>query len=205
MSKKVVIVSAVRTPIGSFLGSLSTLSATKLGSIAIKGAMDKIKLDTTLVQEVFMGNVVQAGVGQAPARQAALGAGLPDAVPCTTVNKVCGSGMKAAMFAHDLLVAGSADVVVAGGMESMTNAPYLVPRGLRMGHAEALDHMFYDGLQNPYDGQMMGMFGDQCADKYGFTREMQDAFAVESVNRANRALADGAFADEIVPVEVKGR
>jgi acetyl-CoA C-acetyltransferase len=205
MADPVVIVAARRTPIGSFQGALASLSAPELGAAAIRAALADSGLSADAVSEVIMGCVLPAGLGQAPARQAALGAGLPIGVGCTTVNKVCGSGMKAAMFAHDLLVAGSAEVIVAGGMESMTNAPYLVPRGLRMGHAELLDHMFFDGLQNPYDKQMMGMFGDQCADKYGFTRETQDAFAIESVTRANRALADGDFADEITPVTVKTR
>ena len=205
MTDPIVITAARRTPIGSFQGALAPLAAPALGAAAIRAALADSGVAADRVSEVIMGCVLPAGVGQAPARQAALGAGLPDSVGCTTVNKVCGSGMKAAMFGHDLLVAGSADVVVAGGMESMTNAPYLMPRALRMGHTEALDHMFYDGLQNPYDGKMMGMFGDQCADKYQFTRELQDEFAIESVNRANRALADGSFTDEIVPVEVKGR
>ena len=205
MADPVVIVAARRTPIGSFQGALAPLSAPELGAAAIRAALADSGLAADAVSEVIMGCVLPAGLGQAPARQAALGAGLPIGVGCTTVNKVCGSGMKAAMFAHDLLVAGSAETVIAGGMESMTNAPYLVPRGLRMGHAELLDHMFFDGLQNPYDKQMMGMFGDQCADKYGFTREKQDAFAIESVTRANRAIADGDFADEITPVTVTTR
>ena len=205
MNDPVVIVGARRTPIGSFQGSLAPLSAHELGAAAIRAALADSGLPADAVSEVIMGCVLPAGLGQAPARQAALGAGLPVGVPCTTVNKVCGSGMKAAMFAHDLLRAGSADAVVAGGMESMSNAPYLVARGLRMGHAELLDHMFYDGLQNPYDKQLMGMFGDQCADKYGFTRDAQDAFAIESVNRANRATAAGEFADEIAPVTAKTR
>ena len=205
MNDPVVIVGARRTPIGSFQGALAALSAPELGAAAIRAALTDSGLPAAAVSEVIMGCVLPAGLGQAPARQAALGAGLPVGVPCTTVNKVCGSGMKAAMFAHDLLLAGSADAVVAGGMESMSNAPYLVARGLRMGHAELLDHMFYDGLQNPYDKQLMGMFGDQCADKYGFTRSAQDAFAIESVNRANRAAASDEFAAEIVPVVAKTR
>ncbi len=208
MSDSIVIVAARRTPIGMFQGVLAPVSAPELGATAIRAALADARVDGGDVSEAIMGCVLPAGLGQAPARQAALGAGLPVSVGCTTVNKVCGSGMKAAMFAHDLLVAGSGSVVVAGGMESMSNAPYLLPKarvGLRMGHAEMLDHMFFDGLQNPYDGLMMGMFGDRCADKYGFTREKQDAFAIESVQRANRALAEGDFADETVPVSVKSR
>jgi acetyl-CoA C-acetyltransferase len=160
------------------------------------------------VSEVLMGCVLPAGQGQAPARQAALGAGLPISVGCTTVNKVCGSGAKTVMLGHDLLAAGSAEVIVAGGMESMTNAPYMLPKargGYRMGHGEILDHMFFDGLQNPYDGQMMGSFGEQCVAKYGFTREQQDAFTIESVERANQCIASGAFATEITAVTAKVR
>jgi acetyl-CoA C-acetyltransferase len=208
MSDNVVIVAAKRTPIGSFQGALSPVASHELGAAAIRAALGAAGLAPGDVSEVIMGCVLPAGLGQAPARQAALGAGLPDSVGCTTVNKVCGSGMKATMFAADLIRSGSADIVVAGGMESMSNAPYLIPKaraGLRMGHSEILDHMFFDGLQNPYDGQMMGHFGDQCADKYGFTREAQDAFSIESVNRAMRAISDGDFADEIVPVVVKHR
>ena len=208
MSDPVVIVAAKRTPIGSFQGALSPVAAHELGATAIRAALAEAGIPGEAVSEVIMGCVLPAGLGQAPARQAALGAGLPDSVGCTTINKVCGSGMKAVMFAADLIHAGSADIVVAGGMESMSNAPYLLPKaraGLRMGHSELLDHMFFDGLQNPYDGQMMGHFGDQCADKYGFTREQQDAFAIASVERANRAIAEGHFSAEVVPVTVKGR
>ncbi len=208
MSDPVVIVAAKRTPIGSFQGALSPVAAHELGAAAIRAALSDAGIPGEAVSEVIMGCVLPAGLGQAPARQAALGAGLPDSVGCTTVNKVCGSGMKAVMFAADLIHAGSADIVVAGGMESMSNAPYLLPKaraGLRMGHSELIDHMFFDGLQNPYDGQMMGHFGDQCADKYGFTRENQDAFAIASVERATRATAEGQFSAEITPVTVKGR
>ena len=208
MSDPVVIVAAKRTPIGSFQGALSPVAAHELGATAIRAALAEAGIPGEAVSEVIMGCVLPAGLGQAPARQAALGAGLPDSVGCTTINKVCGSGMKAVMFAADLIHAGSADIVVAGGMESMSNAPYLLPKaraGLRMGHSELLDHMFFDGLQNPYDGQMMGHFGDQCADKYGFTREQQDAFAIASVERANRAIAEGHFNAEITSVTVKSR
>ncbi|MCA1798499.1 MAG: acetyl-CoA C-acyltransferase [Xanthomonadaceae bacterium] len=205
MSDSVVIVAARRTPIGSFQGALAPLSAPELGAAVIRAALADGKVSGSDVSEVIMGCVLPAGLGQAPARQASLGAGVPVSVGCTTINKVCGSGMKAVMFGNDLIRAGSATVVVAGGMESMSNAPYLVQRALRMGHSEMLDHMFYDGLQNPYDKQMMGHFGDQCADKYAFTREAQDAFAIESVNSAVRATQDGSFADEIVPVVTKTR
>jgi acetyl-CoA C-acetyltransferase len=204
----IVIIAARRTPIGSFQGTLAGAAAPELGAAAIKSALSDARVEPGDVSEVLMGCVLPAGLGQAPARQASLKAGVPTGVGCTTVNKVCGSGMKAVMLGHDLLVAGSARIVVAGGMESMTNAPYLVPKareGLRMGHAQLLDHMFFDGLQNPYDGQMMGAFGEQCADKFGFTREMQDAFAIESVAQAQRAVGDGSFAAEITPVTVKTR
>lgn len=208
MPDTVVIVAAKRTPIGSFQGALSPVAATDLGAAAIRAALADAKVPGDAVDEVLMGCVLPAGLGQAPARQAALAAGLPEAVGCTTINKVCGSGMKALMLAHDLIKAGSAKVIVAGGMESMSNAPYLLPKaraGLRMGHSELIDHMFFDGLQNPYDGQMMGQFGDQCADKYGFTREAQDAFSIASVERARTAIESRAFTDEIVPVMVKTR
>lgn len=207
MSNKVVIVSAARTPIGSFLGSLSTLSATKLGSIAIKGAMDKINLDTSLVQEVFMGNVVQAGVGQAPARQAALGAGLPDSVPCTTVNKVCASGMKAIMQAAQTIALGDADIVIAGGMESMSNIPHYVQmrNGTKFGPATLVDGMQKDGLVDAYDQNAMGTCADLCATEYNFSREDQDAFAKQSYERSTKAWAEGKFKEEVVPVEVPQR
>jgi acetyl-CoA C-acetyltransferase len=203
----IVIAAARRTPIGSFQGALSALATPELGAAAMRAALADAGLEPGEISEVIMGCVLPAGLGQAPARQAALAAGLPDSVGCTTLNKVCGSGMKAAMFGHDLLRAGSARIVLAGGMESMSNAPYLLPKaraGYRMGHQQVLDHMFFDGLQNPYDGHMMGHFAEQTAQKYGFTREAQDAFSIESVRRALAAI-DGAFATEITPVTVKTR
>ncbi len=205
---EIVIVGAKRTPIGSFQGQFKSVSATDLGAMAIKAALQHAGVAADQVSEVIMGCVLPAGLGQAPARQAALKAGLPIAAGCTTVNKVCGSGMKAVMLAHDAIKAGSAEIVVAGGMESMTNAPYLLPKaraGMRMGHGQVLDHMFYDALQSPYDEQMMGMFGEMCADRYKFTREQQDAFAIASVERAQRAMAEGDFTDEIAPADVKTR
>lgn len=207
MSNKVVIVSAVRTPIGSFLGSLSSLSATQLGSAAIKGALDKINLDPSAVQEVYMGNVVQAGVGQAPARQAALGAGLPNNVPCTTVNKVCASGMKAIMNAAQAIALGDADVVVAGGMESMSNIPHYVHmrKGTKFGPATMMDGMQKDGLVDAYDNNAMGVCADLCATEYEFSREDQDAFAIQSYERSAKAWADGKFKDEVIAVEVPQR
>jgi acetyl-CoA C-acetyltransferase len=208
MSKdSIVIAAARRSPIGAFQGGLSPLSAPQIAAAAIRATLADAGLAPEEVSEAIIGCVLPAGIGQAPARQAALAAGLPDSVGCTTVNKVCGSGMKAAMFGHDLLRAGSAKVVLAGGMESMSNAPYLLPKaraGYRMGHQEVLDHMFYDGLQNPYDGNMMGHFAELTAEKYGFTREAQDAFSIESVRRALRAV-DDAFETEVVPVSVKTR
>lgn len=207
MSHKVVIVSAVRTPIGSFLGGLSSLSATQLGSAAIKGALEKINLDASLVQEVIMGNVVQAGVGQAPARQAALGAGLPDSVPATTVNKVCASGMKAIMQAAQSIALGDADIIVAGGMESMSNIPHYVHmrNGTKFGPATLIDGMQKDGLVDAYDHNAMGTCADLCATEYEFSREDQDAFAKKSYERSAKAWADGKFKDEVVPVEVPQR
>ena len=208
MADPVVIVAARRTAIGSFQGQFSNMSATQLGSAAIEAAVADAGVQKEQLSEVIMGCVLPAGLGQAPARQASLGAGLPKSVPCTTINKVCGSGMKAVMLAHDLILAGSANIVVAGGMESMTNAPYLIPgarAGLRMGHAKLIDHMFFDGLQNPYDGEMMGAFGELCADKYKFGRTEQDNYAIESVKRAQLALANGLFKAETVPVTVKSR
>ena len=207
MSKKVVIVAAVRTPIGSFMGSLSSLTATKLGSVAIKGALDKINLDPNLVQEVFMGNVVQAGVGQAPARQAALGAGIPNTVPCTTVNKVCASGMKAVMNAAQTIALGDADVVIAGGMESMSNIPHYVQmrKGHKFGPMTMQDGMQKDGLVDAYDNNAMGVCADLCATEYKFSREDQDEFAVQSYNRSANAWKEGKFNDEVVPVEIPQR
>lgn len=207
MSNKVVIVSAARTPIGSFMGSLSSLTATQLGSAAIKGALDKINLDPNLVQEVFMGNVVQAGVGQAPARQAALGAGLSDTVPATTINKVCASGMKAVMQAAQAIALGDADIVVAGGMESMSNIPHYVHmrNGTKFGPATLIDGMQMDGLVDAYDHNAMGTCADLCATEYEFSREDQDAFAVQSYERAAKAWADGKFNEEVVSIEVPQR
>ena len=203
----VVIVSAARTPMGGFLGDLSSLAAPVLGAAAIAGALEKAGLSPDAVSEIVMGCVLAAGQGQAPARQAALAAGLPLGAGTTTVNKMCGSGMKAAMLAHDLLLAGSADVVVAGGMESMSNAPYLLPKaraGQRMGHGQMLDHMFLDGLEDAYDrGRLMGSFAEDCAESYQFTRETQDAYALTSLARAQAAIAEGRFEAEIVPVSVK--
>ena len=201
----VVIVAAQRTAIGSFQGQFNQTSATDLGAAAIRGALDQAKLSPEQVDQVIMGCVLPAGLGQAPARQAMLAAGLPMGVGATTLNKVCGSGMQSIIFAHDMIKAGSAQCVVAGGMESMTRAPYLVDRGLRMGHSKALDHMFFDGLQNPYDGQMMGQFAEQCASHHSFTRAAQDAFAQQSVERAMTAIESGAFAPEITPVTAKTR
>ncbi len=207
-SDPIVVTAARRTPIGSFQGALSPVSAPELGSAAIAAALADSGLTGDDVSEVIMGCVLPAALGQAPARQASLGAGIPDGVGCTTINKVCGSGMKAVMMGHDLIAAGSGSIVVAGGMESMTNAPYLLPRaraGYRLGHQEVLDHMFFDGLQNPYDGNMMGHFAEQCADKYSFTREEQDDFSIESVKRALTATKNGDFRAEIVGVKVKTR
>ena len=204
----VVIVGAKRTPIGSFQGQFNDSSALDLGAAAIAGAIDHAGIDAADINEVIMGCVLPAGLGQAPARQAALKAGVPVSVGCLTINKVCGSGMKAVMLGHDAIRAGSSAVVVAGGMESMTNSPYLLPKargGLRMGHGQVQDHMFWDGLQSPYDQQMMGVFGEMCADKYGFTRVDQDGFATHSVERAQRAVHEGAFVEEIVPVTVSTR
>ena len=205
---KVVIVGAKRTALGALLGQFTGVPATQLGATAIQAAVAQSGVDGAQVSEVIMGCVLPAGLGQAPARQAALGAGLPTAAGCTTVNKVCGSGMKAIMLGHDLIKAGSAQVVVAGGMESMTNAPHLLNgsrTGIRFGSAEMLDHMAWDGLTNPYDKKPMGSFGELCAGKFAFTREDQDAFAAESVRRALAAQADGAVKAEIAPVTVAGR
>ena len=209
MKDSVVIFGSARTPMGSFQGVLSGLTASGLGSPVIRAAVERSGLDADAVDEVIMGNVLPAGQGQAPARQAALGAGLPLSAGCTTINKMCGSGMKAVMLAHDLLMAGTNSVMVAGGMESMTNAPYLLPRarkGLRMGHGEVMDHMFLDGLEDAYDkGRLMGTFAEDCAEKYRFTRESQDEFAVRSLERAQGASNDGSFDAETVPVKVPGR
>ncbi len=207
-NNNVYIIAAKRTAIGSFQGQFSNTPSTQLGAEAIRATLDEVSINQNDIDEALIGCVLPAGLGQAPARQAVLNAGLPLAVKCTTINKVCGSGMKTVMMAHDTIKAGSAQVVIAGGMESMTMAPYLLPKargGYRMGHAEMLDHMFFDGLQNPYDGNMMGAFAETCADKYSYSREAQDAFSTESVNRANAAIASGAFSAEIAAVEVKNR
>ena len=209
LNDPVVIVGAARTPMGGFQGDFASLSASDLGAEAIKAAIARAGIRPDEVDEVIMGNVLPAGQGQAPARQASIKAGVPLAVGCTTVNKMCGSAMKAAMLAHDLIVAGSAGIVVAGGMESMTNAPYLMPKaraGYRMGHQAVQDHMFLDGLEDAYDkGRLMGTFAEECADRYAFTREAQDAFAVTSLSRALAANNDGTFAWETTPVKVTGR
>lgn len=207
-SDTVVIVAAKRTPIGAFQGTLSGATATELGAAAIRNAVDGTGIDAVDIDRVIMGCVLPAGLGQAPARQAALGAGIPEGVPCVTVNKMCGSGMESIIMAHDMIKAGSAGIVVAGGLESMSNAPYMLPKargGYRMGHQEVLDHMFYDGLQDPYEGKMMGHFAQATADKYGFSREEMDAFATESARRAQHAVAEGVFAGEIAPVTIKSR
>jgi acetyl-CoA C-acetyltransferase len=204
----VVIVSAKRTPIGAFLGALSPLSAVQLGSAAIKAALEAATVSATDVQEVIMGCVLPANLGQAPARQAALGAGVPVAAPATTINKMCGSGLKAVMMAADQIRAGGTNIVLAGGLESMSNAPYLLPKartGYRMGHGEIIDHMMKDGLQSPFDGKAMGCFADATASRYNFSRAQQDAFATESVRRATQALQAGEFDVEVTPVTVKGR
>ncbi|WP_448118894.1 acetyl-CoA C-acyltransferase [Pseudomonas serbica] len=202
----IVIVSAVRTPMGGFQGELKSLTAPQLGAAAIKAAVERAGVASDGVDEVLFGCVLPAGQGQAPARQAALGAGLDKSTRCTTLNKMCGSGMEAAILAHDMLVAGSAEVVVAGGMESMSNAPYLLDRarsGYRMGHGRVLDSMFLDGLEDAYDkGRLMGTFAEDCAETNGFSREAQDAFAVASTTRAQQAIKDGSFKDEIVPLTV---
>jgi len=207
-SDAIVIVAAKRTPVGAFQGTLSGATATQLGSTAIEGAIAASGVDAADIDRVMMGCVLPAGLGQAPARQAALGAGVPDSVPCVTVNKMCGSGMEAIILGYDMIKAGSAGIVVAGGLESMSNAPYMLPKarsGMRMGHQQVLDHMFYDGLQDPSSGEMMGHFAQVTADKYGFSREEMDNFAIESVTRAQRAVADGTFAGEISPVTIKSR
>jgi acetyl-CoA C-acetyltransferase len=204
----VVIVAARRTPLGAFQGTLSPVKATDLGAAACRAALADSGLAADAIDEVLLGCVLPAGLGQAPARQAALAAGLPLGVPCTTLNKVCGSGMKTTMLGHDLIAAGSANVVLTGGMESMSNAPYLMPKareGYRMGHQSVLDHMFFDGLQNPYDGEMVGHFAEATAEHYAMSRADQDAFAIASVTRARKAAEDGRFDDEIVPVTVKTR
>ena len=208
-SDPIVIVGAARTPMGGFLGDLAPVAAPALGSVAIAAALERASLAGDDIDEVIMGCVLPAGLGQAPARQASLGAGLPEGVGCTTVNKMCGSGMKAAMMAHDALCAGSGRVMVAGGFESMSNAPYLLDRargGYRAGHGRVIDHMFIDGLEDAYDkGRLMGSYAEDTAEKYQFTRAAQDEFAIRSLTRAMTAIDDGSFASEIAPVTVKTR
>jgi len=207
MENGVVIAGIARTPMGGMQGVFSAVAAPKLGATAIKAALERAGIQPEQVDETIMGVVLPAGLGQAPARQASLGAGIPVSADCTTVNKMCGSGMKAVMFGHDAIIAGSATIVATGGMESMTNAPYLLPKvrgGLRLGHGEVLDHMFFDGLEDAYErGRLMGTYAEDCARKYGFTREAQDAYAIESLKRAQHAITSGAFKAEIVPVTVK--
>lgn len=208
MSEQIYIVAARRTPIGAFQGALSPLTAPQLGAAAAQAAIHDAGLSPEQIDETILGCVLMAGIGQAPGRQAALGAGVPQKVPATTINKMCGSGLKAVMMAADQIRAGSANVVLAGGIESMTNAPYLIPKargGLRMGHSEIIDHMFFDGLQSPFDGKMMGTFAEATSAKYGFTRQQQDAFATESVRRALAAAEGTHFTNEIAPVTVKDR
>jgi acetyl-CoA C-acetyltransferase len=207
-SDPVVILGARRTPVGAFQGALASSTAPQLGAVAIKAALADSGLDASQVDEVILGCVLSAGIGQAPARQAALGAGLPVSTPSTTLNKMCGSGMRAVMLGADQLLAGTARVVVAGGIESMTNAPYLLPKaraGYRMGHQEVLDHMFFDGLQSPWDGQLMGCFAEATAEKYGLTRQAQDEFAAESVRRAQAAVNGCFFKAEVAPLSTKTR
>ncbi len=207
LNDPVVIVSAARTPMGGFQGELKGFAAPELGAAAIRAAVERARVKPELVEEVIMGCVLPAGQGQAPARQASIGAGLPLAAGCTTVNKMCGSGMKAAMFSHDLLAAGTNEIMVAGGMESMSNTPYLMPKartGYRMGHQQVLDHMFFDGLEDAYDkGRLMGTFAEECAARYQFSREEQDRFAIASLERAQAANKNGWFAWEITPLAVK--
>lgn len=208
MSEDVYILSARRTPIGAFQGTLGGVTAPQLGATAARAAIDDSGVSPERIDETILGCVLMAGIGQAPARQAALGAGVPQGVPATTINKMCGSALKALMLASDQIRAGSASIVLAGGIESMSNAPYLLPKarsGLRMGHAELIDHMFFDGLQSPFDGHMMGHFADETARKYGFTRQQQDEFAAESVRRALDAVESGHFDGEVAAVTVKDR
>lgn len=209
MSDSIVIVGAARTPMGGMLGDFASVPAAELGAVAVRAALARSGVKADTLEETIMGCVLPAGQGQAPARQASRGAGLPDAVGATTVNKMCGSGMKAVMLAHDALLAGSGTAYIAGGMESMSNAPYLLPKaraGYRMGHGQVIDHMFFDGLEDAYDkGRLMGSFAEECADSYGFTREAQDAFAIESLQRAQKAMQEGKFTQEIEAVTVSGR
>jgi acetyl-CoA C-acetyltransferase len=209
MRDPIVVIGAARTPLGGLLGALSGVPAPALGATAIRAALERAQIEADAVEETIMGCVLPAGLGQAPARQASIGAGIPRSVPCTTINKMCGSGMRAVMFGMDLLLAGSARIVAAGGMESMSNAPHLLPKlrgGLRLGHGQVLDHMFLDGLEDAYDrGRLMGTFAEDTAGKYGFTREQQDAFAIASLTRAQHAIRDGKFSGEIAPVTVQSR
>ena len=208
MSQPIAILSASRTPMGGMMGSLADVSAPELGAVAIRAAMAQSGLDNSQIDEVLMGCVLSAGLGQAPARQAALAAGLAQSTACTTINKVCGSAMKSIMMASNALRAGQASAVVAGGMESISRAPYLIPQGrqgYRFGHGQLLDHMQFDGLQDAYQGVAMGLFAEKCAGKYTFTREMQDAYAIESLRRANLAIANGWFSNEIAPVTIASR
>ncbi len=208
MSDPVVIVSATRTPMGGMLGDFASLSASDLGAVAVKAAVERAGLKPEQIDEVILGNCLMAGQGQAPARQATLKAGLPKEVGALTITKMCGSGMKAAMLAHDAIIAGSREIMIAGGMESMTNAPYLLPKarqGYRYGHSTVYDHMAMDGLEDAYEHKAMGVYAEQCAAKYGFTREAQDAYALESLKRAQTAIKDGTFVWEIAPVTIKGR
>ena len=208
-SDPIVIVGMARTPIGGFQGVLKDVSGPKLGSAAIRAALERSGVPTEDIDEVLMGCVLPAGMGQAPARQASIGAGIPDATGCTTVNKMCGSGMKTTMLAHDLLVAGTNEVMVAGGLESMSNAPYILPKarsGQRLGHGQMLDHMFLDGLEDAFDkGTLMGVFAERTAKKYGFSREAQDKFAIRSLTRSKKAIQDGSFDAEVTPVTYKNR
>ena len=205
----IAIVGAARTPMGGFQGDFATLAASDLGGVAIKAAVERAGIKPAEIEELIFGNCLMAGQGQAPARQASIKAGLPLSTNCTTLSKMCGSAMKAAMLAHDAIIAGSADIMVAGGMESMSNAPYLLPKarsGMRMGHGSVSDHMFLDGLEDAYDkGKLMGVFAEQCAERYEFTREAQDEFALRSLNRALEAARNGSFEWEIAPVTVAGR
>ena len=207
MRREIVIVSAIRTPLGSFMGALSSVPATKLGAIAIKGALEKIGLDPIQIDEVFMGNVLQAGLGQAPAKQAALYAGLPDSIPCTTINKVCASGMKAIVFAAQAIQCGDAEIVIAGGMENMSQIPHYLHgrKGQKIGNINVEDGLLKDGLVNVYDGKHMGTCGDACAVEYNFSREDQDNYAIESYNRSSKAWKAGKFSEEVIPVSVPQR
>ncbi len=209
MSDPIVIVSVARTPMGGFQGDFNSLTAPQLGATAIKAAIERAGIKPEQVEEVVFGNVLQAGVGQAPARQAALGAGLPLSAGCTTIHKVCGSALKSVMMVHDSLLAGSYEIGVAGGQESMSNAPYLLPKargGYRLGHGQLLDHMFFDGLEDAYQkGRLMGTFAEECAESYGFTREAQDEWAIQSTVRAQKAIKEGLFKWEIAPVTIAGK